>query len=128
VSTFLSLFDVHVQRAPVGGVVEYRTYRPGRFHPAWQARAGRENEQASIGIDAGGYRVLVRQIAGAVARRIVTYVEPGERIGQGDRIGMIRFGSRVEIYLPAGTRLRIRPGDRVYAGRTVLGELAAEGQ
>ncbi|MBI4410244.1 MAG: phosphatidylserine decarboxylase family protein [Gemmatimonadetes bacterium] len=123
VSIFLSLFDVHVQRSPVSGVVEYRDYRPGKRMAAWKERASLENEQASIGINAGSFRVLVRQIAGLVAQRIVTDVQRGDTLRQGERIGLIRFGSRVDAFVPPSARLRVKPGDRVYSGQTVLGEL-----
>ena len=120
VSVFLSLFDVHVQRSPVDGVVDYVSYRPGRFAPAWDEAATSENERTTIGINTGQTRVMVRQIAGLVARRIVTYVGEGELVDQGERIGLIRFGSRVEAYLPPGARAAVRVGDRVRAGTTVL--------
>ena len=123
VSIFLSLFDVHVQRSPATGVVEYRRHQPGKFLTAWQERASLENEQTSIGINAGNYRLMVRQIAGLVAQRIVTYVDEGARVEQGDRIGLIRFGSRVDTFIPLEAVVRVKPGDRVYAGRTVLAEL-----
>jgi phosphatidylserine decarboxylase len=123
VSIFLSLFDVHVQRAPAAGVVEYRDYKPGRFLAAWQERASLENEQSSIGINTGEHKLLVRQIAGLVAQRIVTYVEEGARVEQGERIGLIRFGSRVDTFLPPGAELRVKAGDRASAGQTVLAEL-----
>ncbi len=119
VAIYLGLLDVHVQRSPVDGVVDYVDHRPGRFAPAWSERAA-ENEATAIGINTGQVRVLVRQVAGTVARRVVTYVEEGERVDQGDRIGLIRFGSRVEAYLPADARLLVRPGDRVRAGLTVI--------
>lgn len=127
VSIFLSLFNVHVQRSPVSGTVEYRNYVPGRFHAAWEQRASLENERSSTGIQASGWRILVRQIAGLIAQRIETYVSEGDTVEQGERIGIIRFGSRVDTFVPPGTRLRVRVGDRVYGGRTVLGELPEAG-
>lgn len=123
ISIFLSLFNVHVQRAPVSGMVEYRHHMPGRFRAAWEERASFENEQSSTGIWTGDSRILVRQIAGLVAQRIETYVEEGDTVEQGDRIGIIRFGSRVDTFVPRATRLRVRVGDRVYGGRSVLGEM-----
>jgi phosphatidylserine decarboxylase len=119
VAIYLGLLDVHVQRSPVAGVVDFVDHRPGGFAPAWSERAG-HNEAATIGVDTGEGRVLVRQVAGTVARRIVTYVEEGEIVEQGDRIGLIRFGSRVEAYLPSDARVLVRPGDRVQAGTTVI--------
>lgn len=118
ISIFLGIFDVHVQRSPVAGLVEHLERRPGR-----RRYAGLESEQASIGIDAGSFRILVRQIAAGRHQRVVTYPQSGARVEQGDRIGMIRFGSRVDAFLPLGARLRVRSGERVYAGRSVLGEL-----
>jgi len=123
ISIFLSLFDVHVQRSPATGVVEYRRHQPGKFLAAWAEQASLENEQTSIGIDAGEYRLMVRQIAGLVAQRIVTYVDEGARVHQGDRIGLIRFGSRVDTFIPLDAEVRVKTGDRAYAGRTVLAEL-----
>lgn len=120
VSIFLSVLDVHVQRSPVGGVVEHVEHRPGRFAAAWSEQAGTENERVTLGIDTGEERVVVRQIAGLVARRIVTYVEEGDQVEQGERIGLIRFGSRVDAYLPADVELHVGAGDRVLAGVTVL--------
>jgi len=127
ISIFLSLFDVHVQRSPAAGVVEFRRHQPGKFLAAWAERASLENEQTSIGINAGHYRLMVKQIAGIVAQRIVTYVDEGTRVEQGDRIGLIRFGSRVDTFIPLDAEVRVKPGDRVYAGRTVLAELPGSG-
>lgn len=128
VSIFLSLFDVHVQRSPVRGVVEYVEHRPGRFGAAWGAEAGARNESTAIRIRAGDERVLVRQVAGLVARRIVTYVKEGDLVEQGDRIGLIRFGSRVEAYLPPDVEMEVRPGERVRAGETVLARRPLRGE
>lgn len=122
VSIYLGLYDVHVQRSPVAGVVDYVEHRPGRFAPAWSERAA-ENEATAIGISTGRERVLVRQVAGTIARRIVTYVEEEERVEQSERIGLIRFGSRVEAYLPADADISVSEGDRVRAGATVIGRL-----
>lgn len=124
VSIFLSLLDVHVQRAPASGIVERVEHQPGRFGAAWSEEAGRRNESTRIGIDTGDARIVVRQVAGLVARRIVTYVAEGQRVEQGERIGLIRFGSRVEAYLPAEVEPSVRPGDRVVAGRTVIARRA----
>lgn len=120
VSIFLSVVDVHVQRSPVTGVVEYVRRQEGRFGPAWSEEAGSQNESTMIGIDAGHVRVAVRQVAGLVARRIVTYAEEGDRLAQGQRLGLIRFGSRVDAYLPTDVEVRVRAGDRVRAATTVL--------
>jgi phosphatidylserine decarboxylase len=122
VAIFLSVLDVHVNRYPVSGVVEYRAYERGRFGFAWRGDAGERNERASVGIASPGGRVLVRQVAGTVARRIVTYARLGERVEQGERMGIIRFGSRVEVFLPSAAVVTVRRGDRVRAGQTVLAE------
>ena len=123
VSIFLNIFNVHVNRYPVGGVVEYVRYAPGRFFNASVDRASIENEQMSVGINTGQTRVLVRQIAGLIARRIETYSREGERVAQGDRMGLMRFGSRMDVFLPMGSPVRVRVGENVSAGVTVLAEL-----
>lgn len=123
VSIFLSIFDVHINRAPVAGEVAYRDYVPGRFAAAWADRLEESNERAYIGIAGPGYRVLVAQIAGLVARRIITWPRVGERLARGERFGLIRFGSCTQVYLPAGTAITVRPGDRVVGGVTVIGRL-----
>lgn len=120
ITIFLSIFDVHVQRAPVGGTVGYREYRPGTYAIAWKDKASEDNEQASLGIETPMGRVLVRQIAGMIARRIVTDPQEGAHVERGQRIGLIRFGSRVELFLPIGWNVTVRKGDRVAAGRTVV--------
>lgn len=121
ISIFLSLLDVHIQRSPVAGVVDLVERRPGRFAAAWSEEAESQNESTLIGINAGQERVLVRQVAGMVARRIVTYVEEGELVDQGQRIGLIRFGSRVETYLPVDAVIAVEAGQTVRAGVTILG-------
>jgi phosphatidylserine decarboxylase len=124
ISIFLSLFDVHVNRYPVGGTVEYVDYSPGRFEPAWRETASSRNERLEVGIRTDeGVRVLVRQVAGLVARRIVNPSRVGQRVQRGDRMGMIRFGSRTDLFLPAAARASVRGGDRAVGGVTVLAEL-----
>jgi len=124
VSIFLSVFDVHVNRYPIDGTVELVQYHEGKFLHAGSEKASLDNEQASIGIQGPRGRVLVRQIAGLIARRIVTDSKPGERVTQGGRMGLIRFGSRTDIFLPLSARpvLKVKPGDRVRVGGTVLAE------
>lgn len=122
-SIFMNVFNVHVNRYPVDGVVRYVHYNKGRFINAAAEKSSLENEQMSVGIETGRYRVLVRQIAGLIARRIVTYSKLGETVRQGDRMGIIRFGSRVDVFLPAGSTLRAKVGDITVAGVTILGEL-----
>jgi phosphatidylserine decarboxylase len=120
VSIFLSLFDVHVNRYPVSGDVDHRTYEAGRFEPAWRRTASHSNERASTGIATSGQSVLVRQIAGLAAKRIVTYARLGDRVEQGQRMGLIRFGSRVDVYLPRDAVPKVQVGDRASGGITVL--------
>jgi len=122
-SIFMNVFNVHVNRYPVDGVVRYVHYNKGKFFNAAAEKSSLENEQMSVGIETGGYRLLVRQIAGLIARRIVTYSKLGETVKQGDRMGIIRFGSRVDVFLPAGSTVRAKVGDITVAGVTILGEL-----
>ena len=123
ISIFLNIFNVHVNRYPVGGRIEYVHYTAGRFFNAANARASMENEQMSVGIDAGAHRILVRQIAGLIARRIVTYSKEGEQVEQGARMGLMQFGSRMDVFVPVGSPVRVRVGDHVQAGVTVLAGL-----
>jgi phosphatidylserine decarboxylase len=123
ISIFMNVFNVHVNRYPVSGVVRYVHYNPGKFLNAAVEKASLENEQSSVGIESGSNRVLVRQIAGLIARRIVTYGKDGERVTQGDRMGIIKFGSRVDVFLPLSARPRVKTGDPTFAGVTVIGEL-----
>jgi len=122
-SIFMNVFNVHVNRYPVDGVVKYVHYNKGKFFNAAAEKSSLENEQMSVGIDTGRYRILVRQIAGLIARRIVTYSKLGETVKQGDRMGIIRFGSRVDVFLPVESALRAKVGDITVAGVTILGEL-----
>ena len=122
-SIFMNVFNVHVNRYPVDGVVKYIHYNKGKFFNASAEKSSLENEQMSVGIETGGHRVLVRQIAGLIARRIVTYSKLGETVRQGDRMGIIRFGSRVDVFLPPGSTVRSKLGDVTTAGVTILAEL-----
>lgn len=121
VSIFLSLFDVHINRAPCGGEVGEVRYTPGRFQVAWKEEASRVNEQTLIQLKGERGEIFVRQVAGILARRIVTWVRPGQRVQAGERIGLIRFGSRVDLLLPEGVAPRVRVGDRVRGGETIVG-------
>lgn len=123
-SIFMNVFDVHVNRAPLAGVVGYRNYRPGKFFNASLDKASLDNEAMTLGIESAEHgKVLVRQIAGLIARRIVCRVEPGDSLAAGERFGLIRFGSRVEVFLPVGAAVwKVGEGDRVKAGETVLAE------
>ena len=122
-SIFMNVFNVHVNRYPVDGTVGYVHYNPGRFLNAAAEKSSIENEQSSVGIESGRYRILVRQIAGLVARRIVTYSREGEAVTQGDRMGLIRFGSRVDVFMPVESKLRVKLGELTTAGSTVLADL-----
>jgi phosphatidylserine decarboxylase len=122
ISVFMSVFDVHVNRYPVSGAVAHRAYRPGKFVNASLDKASTGNEQMSLGIRAARGPVLVRQIAGLVARRIVTDAHPGELVHQGERLGLIRFGSRVDTFVPPGAVACVAVGDRTRAGVTVIAE------
>lgn len=118
ISIFMNVFDCHVNRYPTDGRVAYRHYAPGRFLNAADEKASLENEQSSVGLTTAHGKVLVRQIAGLIARRIVTDHAVGAEVRQGDRLGMIRFGSRVDLFLPRGTRVLVREGDKTRVGVT----------
>ena len=122
-SIFLSVFDVHVNRAPTSGTITDIEYRKGKFLAAFGELASTENEQNIISIDHEGLAVRFAQIAGVVARRIVCWRRKGEVLAVGDRIGLIKFGSRVDVFLPGGSRILVEKGQRVKAGETVIGEL-----
>jgi phosphatidylserine decarboxylase len=122
-SIFMNVFNVHVNRYPVDGTVKYILYNKGKFFNAAAEKSSLENEQMSVGVETGRYRVLTRQIAGLIARRIVTYSKLGDKVKQGDRMGIIRFGSRVDVFLPLGSAVRAKLGDATTAGVTILAEL-----
>ena len=121
VSIFLSPFDVHINRAPIAGQVDFVDWHRGRFKPAYSAGASAENEHSAVGISNGSMRVVVKQIVGVLARRIVCYPTSGDALQLGERFGLIRFGSRVEHILPSGTQIEVGVGDRVKGGETVIG-------
>lgn len=124
ISIFMNVFNVHVNRAPCAGKVEKIAYKPGKFYSADSAKGGLENEYcASIVTTPQGKTVAFVQIAGLIARRIVCWLEPGDEIKRGSRIGIIRFGSRVDLYLPIETEVLVKKGDKVRAGESVLGYL-----
>ena len=124
VSVFLSVFDVHVQRAPVAGEVLRADYRPGKFLSADLDKASEDNERNSLLLATPeGQQVAVVQIAGLIARRIVCQVDAGDKVRAGDTYGLIRFGSRVDVYVPADSRVLVEPGQRTIGGETVLAEL-----
>jgi phosphatidylserine decarboxylase len=121
VAIFLSVFDVHVQRAPVDGEIQFVQYHTGRFFDARRPEASTMNENRVVGIEsADGFRLTIRQIAGLIARRIVGWADKGAKLAKGERLGMIRFGSRVELYLPPGTEITVKVGDRAKGGETIV--------
>jgi phosphatidylserine decarboxylase len=122
-SIFMNVFNVHVNRYPVDGVVKFIHYNKGKFFNAAAEKSSLENEQMSVGIDTGRYPILVRQIAGLIARRIVTYSRLGEKVKQGERLGIIRFGSRVDVFIPPGSIIKAKLGDATVAGVTILADL-----
>jgi phosphatidylserine decarboxylase len=122
VSVFMNIFSVHVNRYPVAGTVKYVHYNPGKFLNAAVEKSSLENEQSSVGIESRGAKVLVRQIAGLVARRIITYSKDGDTAHQGARFGIIRFGSRVDVFVPLTWKLKVKEGDQAQAGLTILAE------
>ncbi|PEQ10726.1 phosphatidylserine decarboxylase [Novosphingobium sp. PC22D] len=123
-SIFMSVFDVHINRAPIGGTVRRVIYIPGKFVNADLDKASEENERQHVLIERGdGLQICFTQIAGLVARRIVPFIKPGDILASGQRVGLIRFGSRVDVYLPRGSEPRVLMGQKVVAGETVLAEL-----
>lgn len=123
ISIFLSIFNVHVNRAPCAGEVLELKYKKGKFLVAFKDAASSENEQLSMLIDYNNYKILVKQIAGIIARRIVCWALVGNNLDRGQRYGLIRFGSRVDIFLPDKTEVKVKLGDRVKGGETILGVL-----
>ena len=122
ISIFMNVFNCHVNRYPTDGTVRYRQYNRGKFGHAGAEKSSLDNEQSSVGLATLRGKLLIRQIAGLIARRIVTDHEVGTQVHQGDRMGMIRFGSRVDLFLPPGTRLLVKEGDTTLVGVTVVAE------
>ncbi len=124
ISVFMSPFNVHVNRNPVGGLVKYFKYHPGLYLVAWHPKSSTENERTTTVIETkSGTEVLFRQIAGALAKRIVWYVKEGQYVAQADEMGFIKFGSRVDIFVPVGTKVNVELNQVVKGGRTVLAEI-----
>ncbi len=124
-AVFMNVFDVHVNRAPVAGTATVLEHREGKFKAAFRQDAGWLNEQQALVLeDEAGRRVLVVQIAGLLARRIIPFIQQGQRLAQGERLGMICFGSRVDLYLPRDCQITIKKGDRVRAGESIVGRWA----
>ncbi|MDX2183813.1 MAG: phosphatidylserine decarboxylase family protein [Gemmatimonadaceae bacterium] len=123
VSIFMNVFNVHVNRYPVDGTVAFTKYLPGKFLNAADAKSSLENEQSAVGMESHGRKILFTQIAGLIARRIVTYSKVGDVVAQGQRMGLIRFGSRVDVYLPLDASVQVALGQKTVAGTTVIANL-----
>lgn len=126
ISIFMNVFNVHVNRYPVSGIVRLVQRKPGRFLNAATEESSLANEQSSIGLETGSNHILVRQIAGLIARRIITDAKEGDHVQQGDRMGLIRFGSRVDVFVPIGSKVRAKVGDITFSGVTVIADLAGQ--
>jgi phosphatidylserine decarboxylase len=122
ISIFLAIWNVHVQRAPVAGRIADVVYRPGRFYAAMRSAASRENEQNIIYLHAPGGRIVFKQIAGAIARRVICWKSEGQEVVRGELMGLIRFGSRVDVWLPLEARIAVKRGDNVKGGESILAE------
>jgi phosphatidylserine decarboxylase len=120
ISIFLSVFNVHVNRAPVAGRVTKVDYKPGKFYGAFRARASMENEQNVIAIDTPAGEMIFKQISGAIARRVISWKSPGDTVSKGELFGLIRFGSRVDVWLPADAEIVVALGDKVAGGSSIL--------
>ena len=126
-SVFMSPINVHINRNPIAGVIKYFRYHKGKYLVAWHPKSSTENERTTIAIEnEDGVVVLFRQIAGALARRIVWYVKEGDVVDQGEQFGFIKFGSRVDVFLPLGTEIKVELGQVVKGGRTILAELTGK--
>ncbi len=127
ISIFMSPINVHINRNPITGVVKYFKYHSGKYLVAWHPKSSTENERTTVVVETHqGVPVLFRQIAGALARRIVWYVKEGDEVKQSEQFGFIKFGSRVDLFLPLGTKINVNIGETVKGGRTVLAELVTE--
>lgn len=123
VSIFMSPANVHVNRSPIDGTVTYFKYHPGKYLVAWHPKSSTDNERTSLVIENESFSVLVRQIAGKLARRIVYYVEEGDDIEKGEEFGFIKFGSRIDLFLPLNTKLNVTIGQKVRGGETIIGTI-----
>ncbi|GBD93922.1 phosphatidylserine decarboxylase [bacterium BMS3Abin05] len=126
VSIFMSVFSVHVNRIPMSGVVGYFKYYPGKFLPAYREKASTDNEQTVIGIENGATKILFKQIAGIIARRVVCHTREGFHVKRGERFGMIKFGSRADIFLPENVEVTVNAGQKVKGGESIIGEIKSE--
>jgi phosphatidylserine decarboxylase len=124
VSVFMSPNNVHVNWSPVSGIIKYMKYHPGKYLVAWHPKSSTENERTSIVVEnSAGVQVLIRQIAGAMARRIVCYAREGNAVRQGDEIGFIKFGSRVDLFIPVDAEVRVQLGDKVTGKKTIIADM-----
>ncbi len=124
ISIFMSPINVHVNRNPLSGKVRYVQHHPGKYLVAWHPKSSTENERTTVVIDNGQVEILLRQIAGALAKRICNYLHPGQEVEQGSEMGFIKFGSRVDIFLPLDAKVEVEIGDKVKGNRTVVARLA----
>jgi phosphatidylserine decarboxylase len=124
VSIFMSPLNVHVNRSPIAGIVKYMKYHPGKYLVAWHPKSSTENERTTVVVGNSKNTLLMRQIAGALARRICYYVKEGQTIAQNEEFGFIRFGSRVDIYFPVGTKIDVKIGGKVQGGITILAKMS----
>jgi phosphatidylserine decarboxylase len=127
VSIFLSPMDVHINRVPFGGRIVRVRYQPGRFLPAYRTESGAQNERTELWVERAGRTVVFRQVVGVLARRVVCRVHEGDDVATGERFGLMKFGSRMDVFVDRGARLLVRPGDTVRAGETRLAEFPAAG-
>jgi len=126
VRIFLSIFNVHVNRSPMAGEVVFRSYRPGQMIPAFKSHASEVNEKNYVGIQNTHLQILVTQVTGFIARRIVCWVNKGDKVVKGERYGLIKFGSCSEIFVPTNVEIMVSPGDKVRGGITVIGRVSVE--
>jgi phosphatidylserine decarboxylase len=125
ISIFLNVFDVHVNRSPIAGVIKDVTYKPGKFGNAMSPASAEHNEQSVVTLEGEGMTVVLKQIAGLLARRIVFTPRAGDTLTRGQRVGMIKFGSRTDVILPGPAQLTVKPGDRVKGGSSILARIGA---
>lgn len=126
ITIFLSVFDVHVNRSPISGILTFQQYTCGQFKPAYKKLASCQNERLSIGLESGSIKILVTQIAGILARRIISWVALGNQLQQGQRYGMIKFGSCTEIVVPINVDINVKAGEHVKGGKTIIGKIHSE--
>lgn len=127
VSIFLSIFDVHINRIPIDGTITFQNYTCGKFKPAYKESAPLQNERHTIGLERNGIKIMITQVAGILARRIVSWVTLGDKVQQGQRFGMIKFGSCTEIIMPIDVELSVKKGEHVKGGKTTIGRINFEG-